>query len=734
MTGSSQFTDDNKPKELCFLGFVRSPYAHALIRGTDFTKATRNEKFVSAISGEDIRNITSPIFSAQGQRATGRMYLALDKTVFVGEPVVAFLSKDRYALEDIAEEIEVEYEPLPPVDSVRQAKASKNKVYAQWSDNVAASFAIRKGDPEAAMKSSSYSAEVSLGIKRQAGVPMEPRCVIASYESENGRFHVLASVQSAHRLRNYLSTELGLPPERFHVLTKDVGGGFGTKGVQSYPEAGIACIFAKKTGLYVKWSSTRTEDLLETSPGRDEFAKVEIFCDSNARMTALKARVEGDVGVFGSLNVSMNNTLKLMPGVYKIPNLDLKGTCYVTNKTAVGPVRGAGRPEGCFFIERIVDLMARKLSLDPVEFRKRNLIQPGDIPFENGTGYTYDSGNFPLLLDKLVSACDYEGLKKLKSEKRGKEQKKLFGVGLALSIDDTGVHRVETAKIAVSTEGAIVLFTGSSPHGQGLETTLAQICSEELDLPIERIKVAWGDTDKLSEGFGTYGSRSTAIGGSAVIEACNLLKAEMLHKASEILGIESTGVKFAGGNFVSATQEVLLNFEEFIRKNGALEVSSRFELKSFPFAGGAHLCALSVDVETGKIEIEKYVVVDDCGKIINSTIVDGQIHGAVLHGIGGTLLEELVYDEEGQPLSTNLMSYLIPTASDSVRPEIFHVEFPSPLTLNGAKGVGETATIGAYPAIFNALDDALSQVGASLNTAPATPESVFRAIHSSQKQ
>ena len=733
MTGSSQFTDDNKPKELCFLGFVRSPYAHALIRGTDFTKATRNEKFVSAISGEDIRNITSPIFSAQGQRATGRMYLALDKTVFVGEPVVAFLSKDRYALEDIAEEIEVEYEPLPPVDSVRQAKASKNKVYAQWSDNVAASFAIRKGDPEAAMKSSSYSAEVSLGIKRQAGVPMEPRCVIASYESENGRFHVLASVQSAHRLRNYLSTELGLP-ERFHVLTKDVGGGFGTKGVQSYPEAGIACIFAKKTGLYVKWSSTRTEDLLETSPGRDEFAKVEIFCDSNARMTALKARVEGDVGVFGSLNVSMNNTLKLMPGVYKIPNLDLKGTCYVTNKTAVGPVRGAGRPEACFFIERIVDLMARKLSLDPVEFRKRNLIQPGDIPFENGTGYTYDSGNFPLLLDKLVSACDYEGLKKLKSEKRGKEQKKLFGVGLALSIDDTGVHRVETAKIAVSTEGAIVLFTGSSPHGQGLETTLAQICSEELDLPTERIKVAWGDTDKLSEGFGTYGSRSTAIGGSAVIEACNLLKAEMLHKASEILGIESTGVKFAGGNFVSATQEVLLNFEEFIRKNGALEVSSRFELKSFPFAGGAHLCALSVDVETGKIEIEKYVVVDDCGKIINSTIVDGQIHGAVLHGIGGTLLEELVYDEEGQPLSTNLMSYLIPTASDSVRPEIFHVEFPSPLTLNGAKGVGETATIGAYPAIFNALDDALSQVGASLNTAPATPESVFRAIHSSQMQ
>ncbi len=710
---------------------MRSPYARALIKTVDLAKAQKNDKFVSALLGEELKSISNPLYSGPGHRVSCRMHLAVGETRFVGEPIVAFLSRDRYALEDIAEDIEVEYEPLPPVVSIAQAKTSKVRVYDHWNDNIAASFALRRGNPELATESSAYSAELTLGIRRQAGVPMEPRCIIASYDPQIDRYHLLASVQSVHKLRNYLSVELMLPADRFHVVAADVGGGFGTKAVQSYPEAAIACIFAKKTGFDVKWISTRTEDFLETAAGRDEYAKVELYCGSDARITALKAKVEGDVGVFGSLNVSMNNTIKLMPGVYKIPTLSIEGTCYVTNKTPSGPVRGAGRPEACFLIERIVDVMARKLSLDPVEFRRRNLIQPEDIPYENGTGYVYDSGNFPLLLDTLVRVSDYETLKRLKAEKASKERKKLFGIGLALSIDDTGVHNIETAKILISASCEITVFTGSSPHGQGLETTFAQICSEELGLSAERIKVAWGDTDKLSEGFGTYGSRSTAAGGSAIIEACNLMKAQLLQKTSQMLGKEQSRLKYANGNIVGENNELLLGFEDFIRRNGPLEVSARFELKSYPFAGGAHLCALSVDVETGKIEIEKYVVVDDCGKIINSTIVDGQIQGAVMHGIGGALLEELAYDEQGGPLSTNLLSYLIPTSTDAVNPEIFHVEFPSPLTLNGAKGVGETGTIGAYPAIFNALDDALSQVGASLNIAPVTPELAFRAINSS---
>jgi carbon-monoxide dehydrogenase large subunit len=730
LKGIAQYTDDYKPENLCYLGLVRSPYAHAKIKGIDFGEAQTNPNFIEALTAENLEGVTGPLFMATNQRPTGRMPLALNEVRFVGEPVVAFLSKEKYSLEDIADQILVEYQILPSVPTLEVSKSNKIKVFDHWTDNIAATFALRKGDPEQEIRTSSVSANVTLGIRRQAGAPLEPRGVVAWYDKTNDRYHVHSSVQSVHRLRTNLATELGLPTEKIHVMTMDVGGGFGTKASQSYPEAVLACVLSARTGLRVKWISTRTEDLIETAPGRDEYATVSLFCDSNGKIKALHARVEGDVGVFGSLNVAMNNTVKLMPGVYKIPSFDIKAACYATNKVMSGPVRGAGRPEACFLIERAVNVMARKLGIDPVEFRKRNLIQPTDIPYETGTGYKYDSGNFPLLLETLVQESKYNKLLEIKADKKIADPNRLFGVGMCLSIDDTGVHSIETAKIIISPYGKITVYTGSSPHGQGHETTLAEICAEELDLPLENVKISWGDTDKLSVGIGTYGSRSTAAGGSAIIEASRLLKSEILQAASKRLSADASTLRFVGGKVCDNNGKILMSLGDLLEGTNGIEVNSKFELKSYPFAAGAHLCALSIDMETGKLEIEKYVVVDDCGKIINSMIVDGQIHGAVAHGIGGAILEEIPYDDDAQPLATNFLTYLLPSATDVVDPEIFHLEFPSPLTLNGAKGVGETGTIGAYPAIFNALDDALSQVGASLNIAPATPEKVFEAMRS----
>ncbi|MGI0090075.1 MAG: xanthine dehydrogenase family protein molybdopterin-binding subunit, partial [Nitrososphaerales archaeon] len=714
LVGRARYVDDYNPDNVAYVAVLRSPYAHASIKNIDLEDARNSPDFLDAITGLDLVNAegTGPLYEAPGQRPTQRYHLPIDKVRYVGEPVAAILVKRKYAVEDILEKVKVEYARLKVVSSIEESKANSSLIYDGWHDNVARRLSFVKGNYATARSSSKYVANARLGIKRQAGAAIEPRSVVASFDRDSDTYNVYSSVQSAHALRAALANELRKPEEAIRVRVDDVGGGFGTKTATSYPAVLICCILAKRNGLTTKWTSTRTEDLLETGQGRDQFCDIELAADSNAKIVGLRAHVEIDVGVSGGLINSIEHTLNLMPCVYKIPNFDLSGICYVTNKTPTGPVRGNGRPESCFFIERAVDILSDQIQMDPIEFRRRNLLEAKDLPYETGTGLIYDSGNFPLLLAKVIDASDYEALKGWRASVNHQESsEKIAGIGVSMEVEDTGSRFSETAKIVASEDGLLTIFTGSSPHGQGQETMLARLCSEELRIPMNEIRVVWGDTRSIPSGLGTFGSRSVVTGGSAVIEASRRLRSEIIERVANRENLSPEQIKFESGKIVSTNQvtgrsKEIMSLAEPVQQEGKIEAFYEFKLESFPVSSCAHLCAMLLDKETGKIEITKYVVVDDCGRVINEFIVDGQIHGGVAHGIGGAVYEQLVHDDEAQPLSTTFLDYTIPTALEVPEIEILHIETLSPLTPNGAKGVGESGTIAAYPAVFNALNDA----------------------------
>ena len=564
---------------------------------------------------------------------------------------------------------------------------------------------------------------------------------MAYYDKGLDVYTLSVTTQSPHRTRDNIASELQIPPSKVHVIVKDMGGGFGAKGAQSYPEPVLACLLSKKTGITIKWTSTRTEDLLETVAGRDIFCDIELACDESGKFTAIRARNESDAGVSGTMSIQLNNSLNLLPGAYKIPNLELEGETYVTNKAPVGPLRGAGRPEGCFFIERAIDILAKKISMDPAVLRSKNLIQPDETPYETGTGHVYDSGDFPLLLEKLLSNSNYEDLKRWRDRINSTPNTEVIaGIGLCVQVEDTGAVGRESAKVVITDECRIKVWTGSSPHGQGLETTYAQLAAAEFGIPLERVTVFYGDSNTLPWGIGTFGSRSLSIGGSAVVDACRKAKTELVVKASEILGMPKEELKIERGQLVRkqtressdiGDKDLIMPLSSLTEKTGLVEASSDYIAKGVPFASASHLCALTIDRKTGMVHIEKYFLVDDCGVPINPMIVRGQLHGGIIHGIGGALYEEIVYSEEGQPMTTNFMDYTIPTAMEL--PDqicLDHIETASPLTLHGSKGVGETGTIGAFPAIFNAINDAFAGAGSKneLNIAPVFPESILRSL------
>jgi aerobic carbon-monoxide dehydrogenase large subunit len=735
ITGAGRYVDDLKMENQAYLGIVRSPYAHAKILSVDFSKAKASPDFIAGITGEDLlKENIQPLMEWADQKPANRYQLAVKKARYAGEAVAAILVKNRYAVEDLLEEVAVEYEELPLVISIDEAKARKSLVYEEWGDNVAYKTEIKRGDADGAITSAAHVVKTRMGIARQAGAPIEPRAVIVSYDAQKDLYEIHGTVQSANRLQNYMSTELQIPKEHLHVIVEDVGGGFGSKGAQSYPENSLAIILAKRTGLPVKWVSTRTEDLVESGAGRDEYCDLVLACDKEGKILALKANVECDGGVTGTLGRMVVLTMNLMPGCYKIPNLDLKGTLYATNKGTIGPVRGAGRPEAAYFIERAIGMMAQKIGVDPFELRRRNLIQPNEFPYVNGSGSTYDSGNFPKLLDVLAEGSSYDDLLRWKKQVNQTKNGIFAGVGISIEVEDTGSLLTETTRVVLDKQGFVKVYTGSSPHGQGLETTLAQLCSQELGVGIDRVKVVYGDTALIPAGIGTFGSRSIATGGSSAVDASRKLKSLVLERFGELTGKESNTLDVKDGTIWSkASGDALMALPELINKLEVndLSASSEFKLNALTYASGANLCCILLDAETGKFKITNYVAADDCGRIVNEAIVNGQVHGGVVHGIGGSIYEQLVFEADGHLMSSNFLDYTIPTAVECPAIEVLHVETPSTITLNGAKGVGESGTMAAYPAIINALNDALTQIGPGMqfNVPPAIPEKVLSAIN-----
>jgi len=809
LTGKGRYVDDLKLEGQAYMGMVRSPYAHAKINSIDFSKARESPDFIASLTGEDLlKEGVQPLSQNPWpfQKRAKRYHLAVGKARFAGEPVAAILVRDKNSVEDLIDLVEVDYDSLPVVTTIEESKQNKAIIYEDWGNNASLTSEVKKGDAEKAIASAAFVIHAREGIARQGAAPIEPHAVLVEYDSKQDSYDVWATVQSVHGTRDKLASELKKPKEKFHVRVMDMGGGFGSKGAQSYPEAPLACIFARRTGLPVKWTATRSEEFLEAASGRDEYCDITLACDKNGRIVAVKASVECDLGVTGSQAHMPTMTIETMPGPYRIPNQDITVAAYVTNKMPIGPVRGAGGPEGCYFIERAVDLLARRAGLDPLEFRRRNV--------SRREGPAEGEADFRLLLDTLVKSSHYEELSRWRSDlhskfaQQGPSHSSLIG-GLGVSVtgsdesedeeegedwsgassggggadggskpwqpgggssggagerwagqtpggsgaawqssgdsperrtwpgasEETLGFMSETARVTLDKEGKVTVYTGSSPHGQGEETTFAQLASEELGVPLKDVTVVWGDTTLIPRGIGTFGSRSAATGGSAVIDASRKLKTQLVVRASEALGVDAKSLDMRGGGFVRASQPdaVLATLNDVLVKQRADEVSasSVFTLSGLSYSSGVHLCALTLDVELGKVKIVKYFVVEDCGRMINKAIVEGQLHGGVLHAVGGALFERLAYDEEGNLLSSTFMDYNIPTALDSPEVQVFHETTPSTVTLDGAKGVGESGTNGAYAAVINALNDALSQLGtgAEVNMVPATPDAVFRALN-----
>jgi aerobic carbon-monoxide dehydrogenase large subunit len=801
LTGKGRFVDDLNAKGQAFMGLVLSPFAHAKIASIDFTKARASPDFIDALTGEDLLKAGVSTVNQNPwppQRRAKRYHLAVGRVRFVGEPVAAILVKTKSSLEDLLEEVEVEYEPLPVVTTIEESKQKKQLLYDDWLDNISQEAEENEGNADQAIASAAHVVQVQEGIKRQVAAPIEPHAVLVSYDKIKDIFEVNSTVQSAHGLQNVLATELKLPRQKFHVRVMDVGGGFGSKGGPSYPWPFLACMFARKTGLPIKWTATRTEEFLQAAAGRDEYCDLTIGCDKNGKIIALKGTIDCDMGVSGTQTHMPSMTMWTMSGAYDIPNIDLKVRSYVTNKMPIGPVRGAGGPEGCYFIERAVEILAKKAGMDPFAFRLLNLPKQKEPGAKEGDGS---------LLDILERSAHYYDLLKWQSQLNSefKQSRSMIVGGIGISVrgeeaeeeedekdwssgagssswqnssnkggsswqnspenqsrggnwptggDSTGGQRnkdssdrgpeleggigtfsfnTESAKAVLQINGDLLVYTGSSPQGQGEETTFAQLASEELGVDIDQIRVIWGDTWLIPFGVGTFGSRSGAIGGSAVVEACRKLKTKLLEKASESLGVRKSSLMLNPGPLILDTlkpEAFQITVRDLFEKLGVTELSSesRFTATSMSYSSGAHLCALTLDVESGMVKIWKYIIVEDCGRMINEAVVDGQLHGGVLHGIGGALLEELVYDSDGNLLSTNFSDYMIPTATESPNFEIFHKITPSTANLDGVKGVGESGTIGSYGAVLNALNDALSQAGhVEVNIAPALPDAVFLA-------
>lgn len=792
LTGKGNFVDDINIEGQAYMGIVRSTFAHARITGIDFSKAESSPDFIAGLTGEDlVKEGVTPILQNPWppQHPSERYHLAVGKVRFSGEPVAAVLSRRKIAVEDLVELVEVSYDPLPALTTVEDAKRAETLVYDDWGDNLSQSSESKWGRPDEAFASAPHVITAREGIQRQESAPIEPHAALAMYHREDGTYEVYATVQSAHALRQRLAAELRMPQERFHAIVKDVGGGFGSKGAQSYPEPLLACIFSRRTGLPVKWTATRIEEFEEAAAGRDEYCDVSLACDAEGKIVALKASIECDAGVTGTQNHMAQLSMWSMLGPYSIPNVDLRVAVYATNKMPLGPVRGAGAPEGCYFIERAVSALAEEMGMDALEMRRRNL---AGAP--RWGGEARGAEDYGRMIDSAVRNSRYKDLldwrESVNSKFREGTSSVVAGIGVSIrgggesfggrrggeGGQERGAPRAaasgraqdargpwpggqreagarptggsprpeesgrpsldfmsETGRVTIGRDGRVKVYTGSSPHGQGEETTFAQLASQELGVPLEDVSVVWGDTALIPAGIGTFGSRSAATGGSAVVDASRKLRAELFEGASGILGAEASSLAVRGGRVVSPTGRTA-TVAEVLDRLGTPELSSEsvFRLGASSYSTTVHVCAVTVDAELGKVKVSKYVVVEDCGRMINEAIVDGQLHGGVVHALGGSLFERLVYDDQGNLLSSTFMDYNIPTSLDSPTVEVFHESTPSTATLDGAKGVGESGTNAGYAAVMNAVNDALSRArpGAKVNIAPATPEAICAALSS----
>jgi carbon-monoxide dehydrogenase large subunit len=740
LTGQGRFVDDlGEPGDL-HLAFVRSPHAHARVSGIDSAEAQAAPGVVAVLTGGQLAAdgvgsfaLNPALKNAAGQKMSTPLLtpLAIDMARFVGQPVAAVVAESRAAAEAAAALLVVDYEPLPAVASLEAALANgAPQLWPEAPGNVAA--VSQFGDAaacDAAFARAAHVAKVDVMNQRLAPVTIEPRGARAV--DAGGRLTLQATSQNPSGMQQSLAKILGLPPEQVRVTVGDVGGGFGMKTLL-HPEDVVCAYAARKLGKPVRWRATRIEEFQAASHGRDQAAQGELALDADGRILGLRVRIAGNVGAFGHAPGSIINLMvgpKVITGVYHVPALDLASRAVITNTNVVGAYRGAGRPEAIFLIERLMDRAAAGLRIDPAELRRRNLIAPSAMPYRTPMGETFDSGNFPHMLSRALAAADWAGFASRRQESAARGR--LRGRAVSTFLEWTGVVHEETVRLQVEADGRVRAFTAMQAMGQGIETSYLQILADTLQIDAARIEIVQGDSD-VATGIGSMGSRSLYIGGSAMMTASNQAIDTGRQLAGEALEAPPADIAYAEGRFTVAGTDLGIDLGELAARQPeqriAISTVQKVDGPSWP--NGVHVCELEIDPETGQVEIVRYTTVDDVGRVINPLIVAGQVHGGIAQAVGQALMEQVVYDAEGQLLTGSFMDYALPRADDL--PEIAtHTDESSPCRINplGAKGVGELGTVGATPTVINAVLDALRPLGVTDIAMPATPERVWRKIN-----
>ncbi len=742
LRGEAAYVDDLVLPGMAHMVAVRSPEAHARLGKVEVAAALRAPGVLAVLTGADLAGQVGRMAAMAPEGAeiaeVPVPLLATGTVRFAGEPVAVVVAETRAAAVDAAELVSVDYDPLPVLVDPHAALAAEVRLHQTAPGNVLLRWARRHGDVDGAFAAAAHRVRGRFGMPRLVAAPIEPRGAVAAYDPEDDLLTLWLSAQDPHRPLRGLSAILRRPPERCRVVVRDVGGAFGSKGALA-PEAAVAAVAAMRLGRPVKWIEQRWENFQAAYQGRGQEIEAELALDAEGRFLAVRARTLADLGayLYPFTAAPPVTAAMLLTGAYDVPAVDVEVVGVATNKVPTGPYRGAGRPEGAYVAERLADLAAAALGVDPAEVRRRNFIAPERFPHTTALGFTYDSGDYGRALDR---ACALLGYAERRAEQREARQAgRLVGIGLCVFVERAGAGLWESGWVGVAPDGRVLVRTGSTPHGQGHATTFAQIAAEALGVDPEQVRVEAGDTRTVPQGMGTYASRSVTIGGSAVYLAAQEVGRKAARVAAALLGATPQEVRLVDGGVLTAPGGRSVTLAEAAAAVGdpsrlpagvepGLDAQVRFELPGPVFPFGAYATVVEIDRETGRLAIRRLVGVDDSGTIVNPLLAKGQVVGSSVQGVGEALFEEAVYDEAGQLLSGSFTAYGLPSAVEAPRVEGEFVETPSPFTPLGTKGVGESGAIAVPAAIANAVADALAPLGVRHLDPPYTPEKLWRVL------
>ncbi|HEV8583841.1 MAG TPA: xanthine dehydrogenase family protein molybdopterin-binding subunit [Methylomirabilota bacterium] len=758
LRGLGRYSDDVDVPRQVYAVLVRSPHAHARIRAIDARAALKSPGVLAVLTGPDVAadgvgNLPSDRTRKRrdGTPAapTPRPLLARDRARHVGDPVAMVVADTREHAVDGADRVRVDWEPLPAVAaSVDARRAGAPVVWDGTPDNVA--FVWSAGPRDAvtrAFESAPHVTRLDFVVSRVAVAPMEPRAAVGEYDRRTERYTLHTGIQGPHGTRQLLAATLGVEQNSLRVITTDVGGSFGMRS-GLYPEMALVLWASKRLGRPVKWTSDRREGMVTDEAGRDNVSTIELALDRDGTFLALRIAVTLNVGAYltpRSAGPGTNN-VGGVAGVYRTPAIHHETTGIYTHTTPTGPYRGAGRPEATYAIERVIDVAARELGIDPIELRRRNLIPASAMPFKTGLVFTYDCGDFARGMDMALSLADHAGFAKRRAEAR--ERGKLRGLGIANAIEVAGgpytAVNPDTAMLRVNPDGSVTLFAGSTTMGQGNDTAFTQIVADRLGVPAARVQVLSGDTDALGAGRGNGGSGALTVGGSAVLRATDKIVERGRRIAAQLLEAAPEDVGLRDGKFAVAGTDRGVTFAEVARAayvpkslpagmEPGFSETAAFTPPAVTFPNGCHVCEVEIDPETGAVRVVRHTIVDDVGRIVNPLLVKGQIHGGVVQGLGQGLFESLAYDETGQLLAGSFMDYAMPRADDVPSFDVDSYEVPTKVNPLGAKGVGEAGTVGALPALMNAVNDALAPLGVRHVDMPVSPERIWASIRAAKR-